>query len=109
MVRIARRAEPGQSAPGRASASKAQVLDGNAAIAGHGVAILSPPMFLDAIDAGLLVPPFPHVATYRNSLLADVYPEYKRHLAKMRALREWLIDAVKHAAGADPYRVLAQQ
>jgi LysR family glycine cleavage system transcriptional activator len=101
-------AEPNQANQRQAGIRfESQVLDGHAAIAGHGVAILSPPMFQDAIDAGLLVPPFPHAATYRNAFWL-VYPEYKRHLPKVRALREWLLDAVKRAAGADPYRVLMQ-
>jgi LysR family glycine cleavage system transcriptional activator len=86
---------------------ESQVLDGHAAIAGHGVAILSPPMFQDAIDAGRLVAPFAHAATYRNAFWL-VYPEYKRHLPKVRALREWLLDAVRRAAGADPYGILGE-
>jgi LysR family glycine cleavage system transcriptional activator len=86
---------------------ESQVLDGHAAIAGHGVAILSPPMFQGAIDAGLLIQPFPQVAAYRNGFWL-VYPEYKRHLPKVRALRDWLLDAVKRAAGDDPYGVLVE-
>lgn len=77
-----------------------QVLDGHAAIAGHGVGILSPPMFKPAIDAGLLVQLFPHVAQYRNGFWL-VYPEHKRNLAKVRALRDWLLGAVEEAAGGD--------
>lgn len=84
---------------------ESQVLDGHAAIAGHGVAILSPPMFQPAIDAGLLVQPFPHVATYGNAFWL-VYPEHKRNMAKVRALRDWLLDAVRRAAGDDPYGIL---
>lgn len=79
---------------------ESQVLDGHAAIAGHGVAILSPPMFRSAIDAGLLVQPFPQVAMYRNSFWL-VYPEHKRTLAKVRALRDWLLGAVREAVGDD--------
>lgn len=84
---------------------ESQVLDGHAAIAGHGVAILSPPMFKPALDAGLLVQPFPHVASYRNGFWL-VYPEHKRNLPKVRALRDWLLAAVRQAAGDDPYGVL---
>jgi len=79
---------------------ESQVLDGHAAIAGHGVAILSPPMFKSAIDAGLLVQPFRHVALYKNGFWL-VYPEHKRNLPKVRALRDWLLKAVKEAAGKD--------
>jgi LysR family glycine cleavage system transcriptional activator len=84
---------------------ESQVLDGHAAIAGHGVAIVSPPMFQTAIDAGLLVQPFEHCATYRNGFWL-VYPEHKRNQTKVRALRDWLIDEVKRAAGDDPYGIL---
>jgi LysR family glycine cleavage system transcriptional activator len=94
---------PGPEAQQRAGPAirfESQVLDGHAAIAGHGVGILSPPMFKSAIDAGLLVQPFPHVATYRNAYWL-VYPEHKRSLAKIRALRDWLLTAVRQAAGDD--------
>ena len=84
---------------------ESQVLDGHAAIAGHGIAILSPPMFQPAIDAGLLVQPFQHVATYGNAFWL-VYPEHKRNLPKVRAFRDWLLDEVRRAAGDDPYGIL---
>lgn len=84
---------------------ESQVLDGLAAIAGHGVAILSPPMFRPAIDAGLLVQPFPHVATYGNGFWL-VYPEHKRNMPKVRAFRDWLLEEVRRAAGDDPYGIL---
>jgi LysR family glycine cleavage system transcriptional activator len=79
---------------------ESQVLDGLGAIAGHGVAILSPPMFKQAIEAGLLVQPFPHVAQYRNGFWL-VYPEHKRNLPKIRAFRDWLLPAARHAAGTE--------
>lgn len=79
---------------------ESQVLDGLGAIAGHGLAILSPPMFKPAIDAGLLVQPFPHTTMYRNSFWL-VYPEHKRNSPKVRALRDWLLGAVREAAGDD--------
>jgi LysR family glycine cleavage system transcriptional activator len=82
-----------------------QVLDGNAAIAGHGVAMIFPPMFAEAIEAGLLVQPFDHFAVEPRPLWL-VYPEHKRRLAKVRAFRDWLIDAVREAAGDDPLGML---
>lgn len=84
-----------------------QILDGNAAIAGHGVAILSPPMWLPAIAAGQLVPVSPHIAFYRNAFWM-VYPETKRNLAKVRAFRDWLIADVHAAMGDDPYGALLE-
>ena len=82
-----------------------QVLDGNAAIAGHGVAILSPPMWQPAMAAGLLVPVSAHTAYYHNSFWL-VYPENKRALAKVRAFREWLLADLALALGDDPYSAL---
>jgi len=70
-----------------------QVLDGHAALAGHGVGIFSPPMFRQAIDSGLLVQPFAHCAQYKNGFWL-VYPEHKRHSAKVRAFRDWLLGTV---------------
>jgi LysR family glycine cleavage system transcriptional activator len=84
---------------------ESQVLDGYSAIAGHGVAILSPPMFQAAVDSGALVQPFPHVANYRNAFWL-VYPEHKRNLPKIRALRDWMLPAVRASVGDDPYGVL---
>lgn len=93
------------SKPGPAVRFDSQILDGNAAIAGHGVAILSPPLWMPAIRAGQLVPASPHVAEYRNSFWL-VYPESKRSLAKVRAFRDWVLAEVKEALGDDPYGAL---
>jgi LysR family transcriptional regulator, glycine cleavage system transcriptional activator len=82
-----------------------QVLDGNAAIAGHGVAMIFPPMFADAIEAGLLVQPFDHFAVEPRPMWL-VYPEHKRRLAKVRAFRDWLLGAVRESLGDDPLGAL---
>ena len=55
---------------------------------------------LPAIAAGLLVQPFRHVTCYRNGFWL-VYPEHKRNVPKVRALRDWLLEAVRKAAGDD--------
>jgi LysR family glycine cleavage system transcriptional activator len=89
-----------QREPGPGIRFESQILDGHAAVAGHGVAILSPPMFQSALANGLLVRPFEHVATYSNAYWL-VYPEHKRSLPKIRALRDWLLAAVRNAAGED--------
>jgi LysR family glycine cleavage system transcriptional activator len=82
-----------------------QILDGNAAIAGHGVAVLSPPMWQSAIAAGQLVAPCAHFIDYRNSFWL-VYPEAKRNHPKIRAFRDWLLAEVRDALGDDPYGAL---
>ncbi|MFM5931057.1 MAG: LysR substrate-binding domain-containing protein [Novosphingobium sp.] len=83
-----------------------QVLDGQAALAGHGVAVLNPVMFESAIAAGRLVPLFPCAATEARAFWL-VYPEHKRRSAKVRAFRDWLIGAVTASAGeGDPWGLL---
>jgi LysR family glycine cleavage system transcriptional activator len=82
-----------------------QVLDGNAAIAGHGVAMIFPAMFAQAIEAGLLVAPFDHYAVEPRPMWL-VYPEHKRRLAKVRVFRDWLLAEIREAAGDDPLGLL---
>lgn len=84
---------------------ESQVLMGSAAIAGHGVAVLSPPMWQGAIAAGQLVQVLPHTAFYRNSFWL-VYPESKAKLPKVRAFREWLLAEIRASLGEDPYGAL---
>ena len=82
-----------------------QVLDGTAALAGHGIAILSPVMWQESIAAGALVQVHDHVAYY-DRFFWLVYPEYKRNLPKVRAFREWLFAEVAASVGADEYGAL---
>ncbi|VWX48771.1 LysR substrate-binding domain-containing protein [Novosphingobium sp. 9U] len=90
--------EPMTRGSARGIRFESQVLDGHASIAGHGVAILSPPMFRPALKEGLLVQPFEHVAYYQNGFWL-VYAEHKRTLPKVRAFRDWLLAAVREAVG----------
>ncbi|MCW3838451.1 LysR substrate-binding domain-containing protein [Sphingomonas canadensis] len=82
-----------------------QVQQGNAAIAGHGVAALSPPMWQHALASGQLVQVLPHFVQYRSSFWL-VYPESKRHLSKVRAFRDWILAEVRGAMGDDPFGAL---
>jgi len=82
-----------------------QILDGSAAIAGHGVSILSPPMWLPAIQSGQLVQVLPHTAYYRNAFWL-MYAESKRNQPKIRAFRDWLLEEVKASLGDDPHGAL---
>ncbi len=79
-----------------------QILDGSAAIAGHGVSILSPPMWLPAIAAGQLVQVLPHTAQYRNAFWL-MYPESKRNQPRIRAFRDWLLAEVAESLRDDPW------
>lgn len=82
-----------------------QVLDGQAALAGQGAAMLSPIMFAQQLATGQLIQLFPRVAYDPRSFWL-IYPEHKRHLAKVRAFRDWLLQAVREAAAGDPHGIL---
>lgn len=84
-------------------AVETQALAARAAIAGQGVAMLTPPFFRTEIETGLLVQPFPHVGR-RGSHYHLVYPESRRQAPKVRAFRDWLLAEVRAAppgAGGD--------
>ncbi|QGN55192.1 LysR substrate-binding domain-containing protein [Novosphingobium sp. Gsoil 351] len=82
-----------------------QSLIGQAAIAGHGVALLNPMMFTRDLAEGRLVAPLADVA-YDDRAFWLCYAPHKRSLRKVRAFREWLLGEVRTAVGDDPHRVL---
>jgi LysR family glycine cleavage system transcriptional activator len=69
----------------------AQTYEANAAIAGHGVAILTPGFYRAELAAGLLVQPFPLVCGDGDNAYRLIYPETRRHRPKIRAFRDWLL------------------
>lgn len=83
-----------------------QLLQGNAAINGHGVALLTPFFWTQQIASGQLVRLSPLAACWRTDFWL-VYAEAKRAVAKVRAFREWLLAEVARAAGDDADGVLA--
>ena len=83
-----------------------QVLEGNAALAGQGLAILNPVFWRAQIASGQLVQPLPQIGWGRRSFWL-VYPEGKRRLAKVRAFRDWILDEAAAAAADDPYGAFA--
>lgn len=98
--------EIGFAAPGPASSRfDSQVLDGNAALAGQGLAVLSPAMFPQEIADGRLVQPFPQLAVDPRRFWL-VYPEHKRRLTKVRAFRDWLLQSLRETMGDDPHGML---
>lgn len=82
-----------------------QVLQGNAAINGHGVALLSPLLWQPQVASGQLVRLSPTIGFWRCGIWL-VHPESKRNAAKIRAFREWLLAEVRTAAGEDADGVL---
>jgi LysR family glycine cleavage system transcriptional activator len=69
----------------------AQTFEASSAIAGHGVAILTPAFYRRELAAGLLVQPFALECEDEGTAYWLVYPEAKRHQPKIRAFRDWLL------------------
>ena len=69
----------------------AQTYEAHAAIAGHGVAILTPAFHRAELAAGLLVQPFPLVCDDGRNAYRLTYPETRRHQPKIKAFRDWLL------------------
>jgi len=78
-----------------------QALEGNAALAGHGVGLLTPFYWRSELASGRLVQPFELVVVTGPALWL-VYPEQKRGRAKIRAFRDWLLAEIAADALAGP-------
>jgi LysR family glycine cleavage system transcriptional activator len=68
----------------------AQIYIGNAAIAGQGVAILTPAFFTEELADGRLVRPFDLVCDDGHPYWL-VYPEARRNTPKVAAFRDWIL------------------
>ena len=80
-----------------------QTFEASAAIAGHGVAILTPAFYRREIASGLLAQPFPLLCSDDKTAYWLTYPETRRNLPKIRAFRDWLLDEIADKAAApDP-------
>ena len=67
-----------------------QQIEGTAAIAGQGVAILTPEFWAVEINAGRLVQPFPMVGEAGSYWM--VYPRARQHWEKIRVFCDWLLN-----------------
>ena len=67
-----------------------QAMAGNAAIAGHGAAVLTPLFWRSELESGRLVALFPLIM-FEPAAYWLVYPEHKRTQAKVRAFRDWIL------------------
>jgi LysR family transcriptional regulator, glycine cleavage system transcriptional activator len=72
---------------------ESQQMLGSAALAGQGVAILTPAFFPSDIAAGRLVQLFPLVARTESSSWL-VYPQERQGSPKIRAFRDWILKEV---------------
>lgn len=70
-----------------------QDLCGNAALAGHGVAILNHVYYAEELATGRLVAPFNHHCTDDIGIWL-VHPASRRNNPKIKAFREWIVNAV---------------
>lgn len=77
----------------------AEHLDVGAAIAGHGIAIASPILFRDEIEAGRLVPAHDLVAGDGRSFWF-VFPIVRQNSAKLSLFRDWLAEEASQACSA---------
>ncbi|WP_232475822.1 LysR substrate-binding domain-containing protein [Flavisphingomonas formosensis] len=71
----------------------AQSHEGNAAMAGQGVAMLTPFFWRNDLADGRLVRPFAQISS-RGYGYWLVYPEHRRSVPKIRRFREWLLAEV---------------
>lgn len=78
-----------------------QVMDANAALAGHGVAVVNPVLWRNMLRRGDLVRIHPGVGFEARDYWL-VYPEHKRRSAKVAAFRTWLLAEFADAAKDDP-------
>lgn len=78
-----------------------QAIEGNAAMAGHGIAMLSPIFWRSELADGRLVAPFPIISLDGFSYWL-VYPEHKRNQPKVRAFRDWLLAQIAEDARFGP-------
>lgn len=88
--------------PGRAQiALDSQVMEGRAAIAGQGVAILNSYFWKAEIEAGLLVEPVPSYVVEKVSYWL-VHPPHARTTPKVKAFRDWIIAELAQELARDP-------
>ena len=66
-----------------------QVVEAGAAVAGHGVAMLTPAFFQSELDRGALIQPFDQVGDDGSGYWL-VYPESRRNAVKIKKFRSWI-------------------
>lgn len=77
-----------------------QALEAGAALAGAGIAMLTPFLWRAELKAGRLIQPFDYVYQSPRSHWL-VYPESRRAQAKVRAFRNWLSERVREAGAVE--------
>lgn len=78
-----------------------QIAEGQAAMAGLGIALLNPILWQAEVATGRLIAVLDDVA-YDPSDFWLVYPEHQRHTRKVRLFRDWLLETVARDAATGP-------
>jgi LysR family glycine cleavage system transcriptional activator len=68
-----------------------QQMIGSAAMAGQGVALVTPALFDRDLDAGRLIQIFPFVVSHYDVKYYLVYPEERQRAPKIKAFRDWIL------------------
>lgn len=92
--------DAGELASRTASSMGAQMYEASAAIAGHGVAILTRELFQAELADGRLIQPFDLVGDDGHSYWL-VYPTSRRNVPKIKAFRDWLLVEVERSLQAN--------
>ncbi len=71
-----------------------QQMIGSAAMAGQGIALVTPALFDTDLAAGRLVQILPIVVSHHDVKYWLVYPEERQNSAKVKAFRDWILDEV---------------
>jgi LysR family transcriptional regulator, glycine cleavage system transcriptional activator len=83
------------------------VSEGQMALAGHGLSMLTPIYWQAEVAAGRLVRPFDIMVCEKRATWL-VYPEHKRNRAKVRHFRDWLLAEVAEMARHGPAEVFTE-
>lgn len=76
----------------------AQTFEASAAMAGRGVALLTPAFYRSELESGRLVQPFDLVCDDGHGYWL-AYPEARRNSPKIRVFRDWILGAVRDWLG----------
>ncbi len=74
-----------------------QAMEGNAALASAGAAMLTPMYWRSELASGRLIQPF-DLISLEGPTFWLVYPEYKRSQPKIAAFRDWLLEGIQRSA-----------
>jgi LysR family transcriptional regulator, glycine cleavage system transcriptional activator len=89
---------PGSLADRPRNSMGSQTVEGGAAIAGQGVAILTPAFFKADLEAGRLIQPFDVVCSEGKAYWL-VYPDGRRNAPKVAAFRTWILAEMEGSTG----------